>query len=259
MKACLIQLAVFATLAGMVGTSIWLSGKELEAMTPFEAWLSDMGVAIIGGTIIGLVVVGAVLSGLRKAARAKAAWQAFADEYGLTVAHGVKPALSGTVRGRALQGESWSTAGRSSNGIGPTREHQGDGAVFQRLSLELRGAPAGVQAFAGRDRDALGKLGTILLAAAQQMVGAEPPPPADTGDPAFDEAVVLHQIDDDDARAWLTPTRRAALRELVEDGGRIADGRVSHVQQGRSEKASELIERLTWLESIVDRLDGGGP
>ena len=246
MKACLGVLALLLTLGGLTGAAIYLGTTPEEQLGPTERWLAQGGMDLLlygGGALAAVLFVG---WNLRRRARQRAGWAAFASEHGFTYEGasswvGLHDRVSGTFRGRALTLE--------------VRQPSESGQ--QTLTLALRGLPEGLSI-----RPADGAASALHAAISQNLPRFQPRvhvPEVETGDEAFDRAANVTAPDPDAARAWLTERRRAALLEGLGHGDQhLADGGLVHVREGRSSEVSELEEALHWLNALAEKLEDGG-
>lgn len=77
----------------------------------------------------------------------------------------------------------------------------------------------------------------------------------ETGDAAFDGAVLAEATDVEGARAFLTDARRAAIRELVAAGGFVYGGKVMLQKPGLDTSPKKLEARLAVLRAAAAALD----
>ena len=246
MKACLGVLAILLTLGGLTGAAIYLGTTPEEQLGPTELWLAKGGMDLLlygGGALAAVLFVG---WGLRRRARQRASWAAFASEHGFAYEGasswvGLHDRVSGTFRGRALT----------------LTVQQASESGEQTLTLELRGLPEGLSI-----RPTGGAAPWLHAPPSQNLPRYQPRvhvPTVETGDEAFDRAASVTAPDPEAARAWLTERRRAALLECLGHGDQhLANGGLVHVREGRSAEASELEEALHWLNALAEKLEEGG-
>lgn len=160
---------------------------------PWPVWLA------IGLT---LLIAGGAWS-LAQMSRRRDVWRRFARRKGLGYSEPTpgRPVLSGAIDGHPVK-----------LALADSGSDQG-GVVVTVFSLGVPGLPAALQVHQGGLTGAAEKLieGTIA-----------------TGDAEFDRIAVVHAADPEDARTFLTPARRAAIRELfarnVNDRAGLEDG-----------------------------------
>ena len=199
--------------------------------------------AASGSTLIWVcVVAGTLLVGVLSAVllrRRRNLWAGFAHHHGLAfqqLGHG-QLRVSGRLHRRPF--ELSTLAGSSDDGTLGVRE--------VRMSLGLsQPPPAGLEVI--RAGGVIGKL--------QRAAESTPPP---TGDPSFDEQTVVTADDPQAAEAWLTQSRRRAIREFFDalgpgEAGVKADG--LWVSDREMLTSRERIEgRVSMLSEAAQRLD----
>ena len=245
MKGCLALVLGLCLLGGLVGASIWLGTTPPEELSPFARFMADTGMNLVVGGLVGLGLLAGIGAGLRRRRQEAAAWSAFAARHALArTGSGDEERLAGQALGRGVVLRTY-------------RGGRGQGRLFQALEVDVRGVPAGTWAWARVPGQAfLARVGELMLPGLRERLESDT---VESGDEALDRAVHLVAEDAAAARAWLTPARREALRELCANAGqRLEPDRVTFARQGRSWEPGELDASLARLADLAGRLEGCG-
>lgn len=187
--------------------------------------------------VISLIVVIALLSVILIRGR-KRVWEQFARRHGLVYERAdTTTGVHGTVNGRSFR----LSTPQDSSDVGPL------GIQSVRMQIGLRGD------FPSETRisRAQGWVATVDRLAQAEAVA--------TGDEKFDALVLVESAEPEKIRAYLTPQRRALIRELVVDSGASdagIDGAELFIQDREMLTDSKRIEqRLELMLKLASGLD----